>query len=178
MRQLSSLARFAHLVQKRKVPYRTRSMTHIITASAEETADLAARVLRALPSQTSVIALVGDLGAGKTTFAQGLLRACGAPPPYPSPTFTIMNEYPASDERFRRVVHCDVYRVGVDDIDRLGWEEVLTACDILVIVEWADRVASRIPSSALHVACAFVDETHRSYAFSPSHVVQKNVNKQ
>ena len=143
-------------------------MERIVTASVEETMELAARFVRGVPSEGAVVALSGDLGAGKTTFTQGVLRACGAQPPYTSPTFTIMKEYLTPGARYARVVHCDAYRITAPDMLALGWEELVVAHDTLVVVEWSERIASLLPRDAVHVTCAVVSDTQRAYTF-PAH---------
>lgn len=140
-------------------------MMQVITQSVEETYALAARFVEQLPSRRAVVALVGDLGAGKTTLTQGILRACAAQPPYTSPTFTIMKEYLTPGARYARVVHCDAYRIGAEDLRALGWEEIVVAHDTLVVVEWAERIASLLPHGTVHVTCAVVDATRRAYTF-------------
>lgn len=125
--------------------------------------ELAARFVRGVPSEGAVVALSGDLGAGKTTFAQGILRACGATPPYTSPTFTIMKDYHTLGGVFERVVHCDAYRITAQDMLDLGWEELVTAKRTLIVVEWPERIAQIMPSAAIPIACAVVDDTRRAY---------------
>ncbi len=135
----------------------------MITTSVEETMDLATRFVRSLPPTSTIVALSGDLGAGKTTFAQGVLRACGATPPYTSPTFTIMKEYVIPGGVFERVIHCDAYRITAQDMLELGWEEMIAAQNTLIVVEWSERIAHIMPQSAIPIACAVVDDTRRAY---------------
>ena len=81
------------------------------------------------------IALTGDLGAGKTTFTQGLALGLGVDPEFPvtSPTFNIINEYPG--ERFR-LCHLDLYRLGdVEELDYIGFEDLLGEQSVIA-VEW------------------------------------------
>ena len=95
-----------------------------------------------------VVCLEGDLGAGKTTFTQGLCAALGARRAVTSPTFCIVSEHPA--ERFL-VVHMDLYRLhDEDDVLQVGWEDYLAQGAVLV-VEWPDRAGSLIPSDAKHI---------------------------
>jgi tRNA threonylcarbamoyl adenosine modification protein YjeE len=95
-----------------------------------------------------VIALVGGLGAGKTFLAQAIARGAGVPPRVrvASPTFTVVQRY---DGRIP-VYHADVYRLGdARELDEIGLFEV--GIDGLVVIEWADRVASEVPPSALWI---------------------------
>ena len=106
-----------------------------------------------------VVCLEGDLGAGKTTFTQGLCAALGAKRTVTSPTFCIVSEHPATDFL---LVHMDLYRLhGEDDVLQVGWEDYLSRGAVLV-VEWPDRAGSLIPSDAKHVHFAYgTDESSR-----------------
>ena len=106
-----------------------------------------------------VVCLEGDLGAGKTTFTQGLCAALGAKRTVTSPTFCIVSEHPS--ERFL-VVHMDLYRLhGEDDVLQIGWEDYLARGAVLV-VEWPDRAGSLIPADAKHVRFSYgASETER-----------------
>ena len=96
-----------------------------------------------------VVCLEGDLGAGKTTFTQGLAAALGAGRAVTSPTFCLVSEHPARDFM---LVHMDLYRLhGPDDVLAIGWEDYLAQGAVLV-VEWPDRAGDLIPPSARHVA--------------------------
>ncbi|MDD3487323.1 MAG: tRNA (adenosine(37)-N6)-threonylcarbamoyltransferase complex ATPase subunit type 1 TsaE [Candidatus Moranbacteria bacterium] len=100
-----------------------------------------------------VICLTGDLGSGKTTFSQGVLKSLGAKPPYTSPTFVVMKHYKIKNQKskIKNVFHIDAYRVGSEDILDLGWEEIIAGGDNVVIVEWAERVKKIIPDSAVWI---------------------------
>ncbi len=123
-------------------------MTKIYTVrSVEETWRAAAEVAELLrPGQ--VVALHGDLGAGKTTFVQGLCFALGLHRPVTSPTFTLSTEYATPRFTF---VHMDLYRLGgPDDLLAIGFPEYLET-GAVVAVEWPERAGDLIPADALHV---------------------------
>jgi tRNA threonylcarbamoyladenosine biosynthesis protein TsaE len=83
-----------------------------------------------------VIALEGELGAGKTAFARGLCVALGAEGQVTSPTFAIMNVYEAPSRAFR-IVHLDLYRLtSAREVAALGLEEYLGAPDTITLIEW------------------------------------------
>jgi tRNA threonylcarbamoyladenosine biosynthesis protein TsaE len=124
------------------------------TASAEETRSLAAELATALPPD-STLALHGDLGAGKTTFVQGLARGFDIVEPVTSPTFTIFTLHRRSAGM---LVHLDAYRL--DDPRQI---EALMLDDFLVspwclAVEWPEKIATWIPNHALHLALGIADD--------------------
>jgi len=114
--------------------------------SPEATRALAA-ALAPLLEAGDVIALVGDLGAGKTAFAQGLAEGLGVAGPVTSPTFTIVQEY----EGRLPVAHVDVYRLDtLQDLYDLGFDELVDDGRV-TIVEWGDLVAQALPAEHLVV---------------------------
>src|SRR5271163_1642584 len=99
------------------------------------------------------VGLTGDLGAGKTTFARGLIRALAGVRDLeaPSPTFTLMQVY---DSPRGPVVHADFYRLrGPRELDNLGWDEAVA--DAIAIVEWPERIAEALPADRLEVEIRF-----------------------
>lgn len=114
--------------------------------SVEETWAVAREFAKGLRAG-DVVCLEGDLGAGKTTFTQGLAAALGVPGRVNSPTFCIVQEHRGSV----LLVHMDLYRLhGEDDVVAIGWEDYLAEGAILV-VEWPERAGNLIPSSARRV---------------------------
>lgn len=99
------------------------------------------------------VALSGDLGAGKTTFARGFLRALLGDPELeaPSPTFTLMQVYDGPEFP---VVHADFYRLrGAEELTQLGWDEVVEGA--VALVEWPDRAAEALPPDRLEIIFGF-----------------------
>ena len=102
-----------------------------------------------------VVALSGDLGAGKTTFARAVIRALGWTGEVPSPTFTLVQPYPTEPE----VWHVDLYRLeSPGDADALGLFET----DAALLVEWPERLGARLPADALRLHIAATGETTRT----------------
>ena len=123
------------------------------TADADGTRGVAAAVaLRCLPGD--VLLLAGDLGAGKTTFAQGFGRALGIVEAITSPTFTLVRQYPVASGPGRRVeclIHADVYRLDhLQEITDLGIGELVEDGGV-ALVEWGDAAAPVLGRGALTV---------------------------
>jgi tRNA threonylcarbamoyladenosine biosynthesis protein TsaE len=118
----------------------------VCTRRAQDTFALAQRV-GALLRPGDVVVLAGELGAGKTVFAQGVGAALGVGEPIVSPTFTLVREY----EGRLRLVHVDVYRLDqVQEVLDLGLDELLYG-DSVMLVEWGDAVTPWLPPSRLEV---------------------------
>jgi tRNA threonylcarbamoyladenosine biosynthesis protein TsaE len=106
-----------------------------------------------------VLALWGELGAGKTLFARGIARGLGVPRrvPVTSPTFTIINEY----EGRLRLYHLDLYRLTTpEELDTLPWREVIFGAGVAVI-EWPDRMGELLPEKRWDVRFEFLDDDRR-----------------
>ena len=131
--------------------------------SVEETWELAKKLATEL-KPGDVVCLEGDLGAGKTTFTQGLAAALGVPGRVTSPTFCIVQEHrrqATADDCNRLLVHMDLYRLhGEDDVIAIGWEDYLAEGAILV-VEWPERAGTLIPATARHVVFTHLDGEER-----------------
>lgn len=119
------------------------------TYSAAETRAFAAR-LGALLEPGDTLCLVGDLGAGKTTFTQGLALGLGLPPDEPvnSPTFTLVSEHPGGRVP---LYHFDVYRLSDSSgLYDLAFDEYLSG-DGVVVIEWADKITDALPLDRLDI---------------------------
>ena len=106
-----------------------------------------------------VVALVGELGSGKTAFVQGLARGLQVPETYriTSPTFTIINEYPGRC----RLIHVDLYRIDTrSDLQDLGLEDLLHS-DGVAAIEWAERLQPDLPDERLIVRLKIIDDESR-----------------
>ncbi|MDR3708769.1 MAG: tRNA (adenosine(37)-N6)-threonylcarbamoyltransferase complex ATPase subunit type 1 TsaE [Capsulimonadaceae bacterium] len=104
-------------------------------------------------SAGDIVALAGDLGAGKTTLVQGIGRGLGLDPrDIVSPTFTIVAEHAGGR---MMLYHLDVYRLGsADDLQDLGFDDYLHASDGLIVIEWANLVTLALPDDRLEIEIA------------------------
>jgi tRNA threonylcarbamoyladenosine biosynthesis protein TsaE len=117
------------------------------TASAAETVALGERLARELPPR-GVVLLIGDLGAGKTTLAKGIVDGLGAASPeeVSSPTFTLIHEYGGG-----RVYHVDLYRLDEErEVATLGLDEIFER-DGLVLIEWGERFPRLLPAERTEI---------------------------
>lgn len=118
----------------------------IDSASPDETVQIARELLPRLPAG-AVIALHGELGAGKTHFVQGLAAAMGVTQPVTSPTYTLVQEYVGDPS----LVHIDLYRISDEgDAAMLGLDDLLDGEGVKA-VEWAERATPILPPSTIHI---------------------------
>jgi tRNA threonylcarbamoyladenosine biosynthesis protein TsaE len=128
------------------------------THSPEETRTIGQQIGETLKAG-DVIALIGDLGAGKTCLTQGLARGIGiaSQEVVNSPSYTLINEYAGELPIF----HIDLYRLQHHgEIVDLGLEEYLEGNGICII-EWADRMSNLLPANYIQVTMTWVDESTR-----------------
>jgi tRNA threonylcarbamoyladenosine biosynthesis protein TsaE len=125
----------------------------LVTGTTDDTRAVGSAIAELLRPGDAV-ALTGDLGAGKTTFVQGVARGLGSDAHVVSPTFTLVREY---DARVR-VYHVDVYRLDrVQDVLDLGLDEVAASGGVL-LVEWGDAVEGLLPEDHLLVELTVPDD--------------------
>ena len=135
-----------------------------VSKRAEDTFRLGEVLGRCL-SPGDVVALIGELGSGKTCLTQGIARGMGVSARYhvTSPTFTLINEYPGDITLY----HVDVYRLsGPVDLEDLGYEEYFYG-DGVVVVEWAEKIENILPvEKCWFVRLRYVDENTREIELS------------
>ena len=131
------------------------------TACEEETEAVGAALAETL-RPGDVVALYGDLGAGKTAFVRGLARGLGVRETVSSPTFTIVNEYPGKIPLF----HFDMYRLRDEqELFDIGWEDYLDRGGVCAL-EWSERVEGAIGPEAVRVTLRRADDAHREIVVS------------
>jgi len=122
----------------------------IRTKSKDETMALGEQLGKHL-RPGDVIALFGDLGAGKTTLTKGIAAGMNLPADVHSPTFTLIHEHPGPVPLY----HVDLYRLSTEEeVERIGIDEYIYG-DGVTVIEWADRMRSLLPSDRLDIEIRF-----------------------
>jgi tRNA threonylcarbamoyladenosine biosynthesis protein TsaE len=126
-------------------------------------AEMILNTLPAFNTTASVVALSGDLGAGKTTFVQFLARALGVTETVTSPTFTIMKGYEvAGDKKFKHLIHMDAYRIEAEEeLKPLRFAELVATPHSLFCIEWAERIATALPANLVQIQITHTKEEER-----------------
>ncbi len=120
-----------------------------ITRSAQQTQSIG-RTLASSLQPGDLLCLRGELGAGKTTFIQGLAQGLGVADLVTSPSFTLIHQHPGGIP----LCHIDLYRIGPADVPEIGLEELLD-CDAVVAVEWAEKLPPGLCRDALEIEITF-----------------------
>lgn len=123
----------------------------LLTISANETKNFGQKTATSLvpnESGSSVFALSGDLGSGKTTFVQGFAAGLGITSRVTSPTFILLRQYSIPAGKFRMLYHIDLYRLEGNvgsELDNIGFAEFVLNPANIVLVEWAEKARSQMP---------------------------------
>ncbi len=136
-------------------------MKKITTQSNEDTKKLAQDMASKFTGG-EIVALVGDLGAGKTTFTQGIAKYFNISDPVSSPTFALIQEYPIEKSihvAIKTVIHVDCYRLNSpDELVDIGIQDYFDRDGTLAIIEWADKVKDILPKQTRWIAFAHGDK--------------------
>ncbi|HVY36062.1 MAG TPA: tRNA (adenosine(37)-N6)-threonylcarbamoyltransferase complex ATPase subunit type 1 TsaE [Candidatus Paceibacterota bacterium] len=111
--------------------------------------------------RATVVGLSGDLGAGKTTLTKAIGKTVGVEETIQSPTFVIGKFYDTNDDRFKKMVHIDAYRIeSENELTPLGWDNILQSPQTLIIIEWPERIKASLPADT-HLFTINHDNQHR-----------------
>ncbi len=125
--------------------------THSLEEFKAQARDFLAR-LTPRNGAATVVALSGELGAGKTTFVQAIAKVLGVEEVVTSPTFVIEKIYALEGQKFSRLIHIDAYRLnGAHELEVLGWKELLADQGNFILIEWPEKVADAVPADAIRI---------------------------
>jgi len=132
----------------------------LLSKQDDATLELGRMLATCLPP-SSVVALYGDLGAGKTVLSRGIARGLGIIEPVTSPTFTVVQEYRRPDGQW--FYHLDMYRIGDEQAAlAFGIEEFLFAANAITLVEWPERIAALLaPTATIVITLTHINESQR-----------------
>ena len=128
-----------------------------VTTSSSQTKKIGQMLAEELHSG-EIICLSGDLGSGKTTFTQGILKGLKVKGPFTSPTFNIIKIYKI---KTYSIYHIDAYRINYKDLIDLGFKDFSGKSNSIVIIEWAERVKKIIPASSLWLNFEWINDKER-----------------
>lgn len=138
----------------------------MLSRSKAQTQKIAIRLAKSIIANRSdrsvgatVIALIGDLGAGKTAFTQGFIKSLGIKTHVPSPTFVIYRKYPIKSQRsnvkgqkFLNIYHFDLYRIQKPkEIIDLDFKKIIKDPENIVLIEWPEKILSFLPKNTIKV---------------------------
>lgn len=157
------------------------SLPNNMNIKKDELAHIAQEILKqisvprtVLGSKAAIVALRGDLGAGKTTFTQALAKELGIEDAVQSPTYVLMKSYPinppAGGDRFKKLIHIDAYRLDKpEEFDALEPDTFLNNPENLVVIEWPERVEGVLPTPDLLINFTHTDsEEERHIEIDPT----------
>lgn len=138
-------------------------MEQIITKSAEETQEFAKKFAERI-KPGDIVALSGELGAGKTTFTQGFVQGLEITNRIISPTFVIIRMYRIKNQesRIKNLYHIDLYRIENEGgLEGLGLKEILEEKDAVKLIEWPERMGSLLPEKRWDIRIESLGESER-----------------
>lgn len=138
-----------------------------LTDTKQFAKDLILEVSKKALDKSTVLDLVGDLGAGKTTLVQMIGEELGVGETMQSPTFVLMKTYNIQHSIFRRLVHIDAYRIeDINEVKILRLEDIFADPTNLVCIEWAEKIMEVIPGDAIKVYCELLEGDEHGYEVS------------
>ncbi len=142
--------------------------SHSVAETNKLAAGLARKVMKIGPQKyATVVALEGELGAGKTVFVKAFARAFGIKSRITSPTFVLMKRYTLTAKRHMLLFHIDAYRLrDYRDLLSLGIKEAITDPANIILIEWSERVKPILPKKCTKVHIDHVDNSRRKISIS------------
>jgi tRNA threonylcarbamoyladenosine biosynthesis protein TsaE len=135
-------------------------MKEYISKNQADTARIATELAEELKGG-ELLALSGNLGAGKTVFVKALAKAFGIEENITSPTFVLMKVYDIDHQKVNKFVHVDCYRLSTqEDLFQIGLSDYLNYDNIIVAIEWADKIAN-LPDTAIKINIELLEEDKR-----------------
>ncbi len=140
-------------------------MKEYLAKNSKETEKIAQDLVKKLAGG-ELLALVGNLGAGKTVFVKGLAKAFGITENITSPTFVLMKIYQTKHPTIKRLVHIDCYRLEqLGDLEEIGLADYLHDPENVVVIEWADRIAN-LPKNTININIEYINNQERRVTIS------------
>ena len=143
-----------------------------VSKSLKETSEIAQSFIKEIlkiqnqDTGAIVIGLVGDLGAGKTTFFQAIAKHLGIKNTVSSPTFVIMKKYPLKNKKYYFVFHLDAYRLkNEQELLNLGWQEIIDDKKNLVFIEWSENVSKIMPTNTKFIHISDQENGQKHFEF-------------
>jgi tRNA threonylcarbamoyladenosine biosynthesis protein TsaE len=135
---------------------------HVSLDEMSITAKTIVENLRPFVGQAHIVALSGNLGAGKTTLTQHIAQELGIEEQITSPTFVLMKQYLLTGRVFSQLVHIDAYRLeSPDELNPLRVDELFSNPENLILIEWPERVLEKLPVNRTNISLTVVDDTSR-----------------
>ncbi|OGY24601.1 MAG: tRNA (adenosine(37)-N6)-threonylcarbamoyltransferase complex ATPase subunit type 1 TsaE [Candidatus Woykebacteria bacterium RBG_13_40_7b] len=133
-----------------------------LSKDAKETQKIATNFARNLKGG-EILALIGNLGSGKTTFLQGLARGLGIKKRILSPSFVLIRSQPIpSHKPLTTFHHIDLYRLeGKINVKDLGLSEIFGDPTLIIAIEWAEKIKNQLPKGTIFINFEYIDETTR-----------------
>lgn len=142
-----------------------------ITEIPEISQKILKKITKTKNNKAKVIALSGDLGAGKTTLTKEIGKLLGIKENIISPTFVIMKIYKIDEKskyfsNFKKLIHIDAYRLNSGgELRKIGWKEISCDKDNLIIIEWPERVEECLDNDVCLVKLGHIDDETRTFEF-------------
>lgn len=145
----------------------------VTSTSLEQTETIARDILNKIMANktgATVLALQGNLGSGKTTFAQAVARELGIAETVTSPTFVIQKNYEIKNPKFaapfKKLIHIDAYRIeDPSELETIGFKKLTAEPRNLILVEWPEKMAVLLPAETKTICFKFINETTREISW-------------